>query len=510
MAIFQRPEAGAVVRDLNGKVAEAQLNVRDWGAVGNYSADDTDAIQACFDAAPPGATVHFPSGKDLATFRVTRQLNINNEICLSGELSRIVGDFTGDHASDDLLHFNVPIEMRNIVIERLTLNFNNGGRHAIYVGNASGKGALGWVIRNCVVAGGADPEGRAIVFDHIGTHFNRIRDNQIINGILLHGADGTIIDGNLIFGERCGVTVELANGAYKTQIVNNGITARDGGVFLRAAQQVDIENNQFEQGFDGARESNVNAFEVTPGLRVASHIIAYGGDEAVRDIRILGNNFGSGVNQEAAISLVGYTRDILIDENVFANLGTSLYDIRIFNETSAYTVIGERNRVYGITRTGLQSRFEANSLDPKALLRVHDNGKGSYGYAARKGKAALDLRNGWDATQDFAIWKGEDDRLHMTGGLIHGANAGGTLVGVLPPTMRPVADARFFWGGVHNVVASNLQTRLLVLGGTGEIWVQSAEVANAGGDGLGGTPTISWMHATQPIQGRAEYLSGPF
>ncbi|QNA82917.1 hypothetical protein G4G27_01995 [Sphingomonas sp. So64.6b] len=510
MTIYQRPGT-SIVRDMDVKVSECEVSVRDWGAVGDYTTDDTAAIQACLDNAPLGSTVCFPANASgssgIAQYRVTQQLNITRQLSLRGEQSRIVGVFAGVHVNDDLLRFSVPLEIRNVIIEQLTLNFNSGGRHAIYIGNASGNGALGWVIRDCSIAAGANATGRAIMMEYVGTHFNRIYNNQIAEGgVHLKGADGTIIEGNLIFGKRCGVIVELVNGAYKTQICKNGITSRDGGVYLKAAQQVDIENNQFEQGIE-VRDTNINGFLISPGNAAGSHIIAYGGDELVRDIRILGNNFGSGTNQESAISLVGYTRDILIDENVFASLGTTSFDVRIFSPTCQYTVIGNRNRMYGLARAGLSSRTQSNTLDPKKLLLVSDGGKGTYGYAARKIKTVLGLQHGWDATADFSIWKDEDDRLHTTGALIHGTNLGGTLAGVLPVTMRPASGSSFYWHGAHNVATSNLQTRLYVVGATGEIYVETAEAPNVGGGGS--SPTLSWMHPTPAIQGRTDYLSGP-
>src|SRR4029077_14542643 len=69
----------------------AELNVRQFGAVGNEVADDSDAIQRAIDALPSsrGGTVVFPPG----TYRITRPLRpISN--------CRLVGGGFTDRAVD--------------------------------------------------------------------------------------------------------------------------------------------------------------------------------------------------------------------------------------------------------------------------------------------------------------------------------------------------------------------------------------------------------------------------
>lgn len=54
----------------------AIVDVRDHGATGDGTADDTDALQAALDIANSCATVHFPPG----VYRISRSLMIRNAL----------------------------------------------------------------------------------------------------------------------------------------------------------------------------------------------------------------------------------------------------------------------------------------------------------------------------------------------------------------------------------------------------------------------------------------------
>ena len=56
------------------------FNVKSFGAVGDGSNDDTEAIQAVFDAAPDGSVVFFDNG----SYKTTSQLTVSNSITIQG------------------------------------------------------------------------------------------------------------------------------------------------------------------------------------------------------------------------------------------------------------------------------------------------------------------------------------------------------------------------------------------------------------------------------------------
>lgn len=67
---FLQSGTGAVARTAQAKLHDT-VSVKDFGAVGDGSTDDTAAIQACIDAAPTGSTIYFPIGKYVVSASLT-------------------------------------------------------------------------------------------------------------------------------------------------------------------------------------------------------------------------------------------------------------------------------------------------------------------------------------------------------------------------------------------------------------------------------------------------------
>ena len=86
---------GAVARTVASKLND-NINVRDFGAVGDGVADDTAAIQAAITAAGSGGTINIPKG----TYNVSATLNglINQQILGSGPNETII-QRTGDYGN---------------------------------------------------------------------------------------------------------------------------------------------------------------------------------------------------------------------------------------------------------------------------------------------------------------------------------------------------------------------------------------------------------------------------
>ena len=78
---------------INAPATTSGRNVRNYGATGNGSTDDSAAVQRAFDAAQPGEAVYFPSG----TYRLGATVNVqksNLRIYGDGDASTISGDTT--------------------------------------------------------------------------------------------------------------------------------------------------------------------------------------------------------------------------------------------------------------------------------------------------------------------------------------------------------------------------------------------------------------------------------
>lgn len=86
---YKRTETGGVARTLHAWMQDQAFNVKDFGAEGDGSTDDTTAIQAAIDAAETagGGIVYFPPG----TYKLTAALDLKAKVILRGvgRLSRI-------------------------------------------------------------------------------------------------------------------------------------------------------------------------------------------------------------------------------------------------------------------------------------------------------------------------------------------------------------------------------------------------------------------------------------
>ena len=64
----------ALTKVHNRMIANASVNVKDFGATGDGTTDDTVAVQAAIDSLPLGGTVNFPAG----TYRIARTVGVND------------------------------------------------------------------------------------------------------------------------------------------------------------------------------------------------------------------------------------------------------------------------------------------------------------------------------------------------------------------------------------------------------------------------------------------------
>lgn len=76
---YTRGGAGSITRTLQQRLSDNWISVKDFGAVGDYVADDTAAIQAAIDSTT-GNTIYFPPG----TYKISAPINIKRGIRLMG------------------------------------------------------------------------------------------------------------------------------------------------------------------------------------------------------------------------------------------------------------------------------------------------------------------------------------------------------------------------------------------------------------------------------------------
>lgn len=498
--VHKRPEAPAALRLLSARNDEI-IYAKDYGLTGDYAQDATESLRDALHAVPNGGVIEFSHGFDVgAEFKVTDTLLIDRRISLRGKSSRLIGVMADD--CRDLVRYAPTSEIRGVSVTGMRLGFNAGGRHALNFGDGH-IGILGCTIADNDIVGGTG--GYALYMDGVGgpgNHFNNILRNSIggtslrAGGIYLGCADGTSVKDNIIYGVGHGICCSLINGAYKTNISGNAITSRDIGILIVAGQQIDIEHNQFEQGripnMDALNQARRKAHIVVDGTTPMG--IGQAPIEEVRDIRIIANNFGSGSNQDSSIIIAGPSIDIIIDENVFANLGRSGFDIALLGQECRWTRVGPRNRAYG--NRGVGPRRSPNTADPKTLIRMLDRGNGTYGFAARR---RANLASGWTGPE-LIYWKDEQDVLHFEGRLKAGNNLAQTSTGCrimqLADGFRPARPT------LLTVPTDGSQMlSLLLVEPDGFVRCHQTVPPNS---------SLDFGSVSLAIKGRSAYLSGPF
>lgn len=203
-------------------------NVKDFGAIGDGTTDDTTAVQAAVDwtSGANRGTIYFPPG----TYKVTAPITFNYagalSICFRGEgaVSSINGTVNTGYILDR--HLGSPSNQATVVIEKLSISNNSGtaGTGGIRLGST-----ISGIIRDCAVGGfncittedatGVSSQNilmdevRPLPSNAIGGHGIIMGGAGAILGCDVHGADtGMRLYGSgwTVFGCR----VERCNTAY--------------------------------------------------------------------------------------------------------------------------------------------------------------------------------------------------------------------------------------------------------------------------------------------------------
>lgn len=395
--------------------ATGEVSVAQWGVRGGNDPRDTERIQRALEEAPIGCDLIFPTGY----YRINHQLNVRRKLNLISRGAIMSGDLSPD---EDLFSINIEDEgnrdNRIMLISGFRIWMNKGGRNCIGVYSRPPNTAnMGIVIENNVIGVLPESRGYAISLEGIGTHFNIVRNCQIENGVFLGCADGTTIENCVVFGKKTAITLDLVSGAFQTHIVNNGLVARDGALLLLNGSQVVFSGNQVEQfAADGINQSKTNA---------SVSIVA--SNRGVRQVRIIGNNFGGGTNVDSSISISGDCQDVYVDKNVFATTGSGR-DIILEGSAVSWSRIGPNNSVRGPAR----GKRSANMTRPV----VQDTGHGTFG-VRKASNSFLRLGDGWIPKDGLSFWKDLSGVVRLEGAWQSGLTAPGTLIATLPDGFRP-------------------------------------------------------------------------
>jgi hypothetical protein len=209
------------------RLAETK-NVKDFGAVGNGTVDDTAAIQAAVNwtSGANRGTIYFPTGRYLVTAPITFNYNGNLSICFRGEIGTLIFGSVNGYIFDRRLGTpnNTP---GGRIFERLSItnSYPTGG--CIRLGST-----IGGAVRDCQLSGYTcitteDAVGISSKNTHIqscqfslgagnvsGSHFIIIGGGGVIQSCALVGSDTAVLaygSGLHCSGNRC----ERNNTAWK-------------------------------------------------------------------------------------------------------------------------------------------------------------------------------------------------------------------------------------------------------------------------------------------------------
>lgn len=252
--LYQNEDTGVIHR----------ANVRDYGATGDGSTDDTAAIALALASVPTtGGDVYFPPG----TYRISSSLTPQSKTCIHGDgAASLITDITGNMNMIDITNVD-DIVITNIGLQGFTV-FSIGSRGAIYSGNGGSERVR---IQNVYITGAGtcgisleDSNDIEIIgctirnsIEH-GILFTEVTRATIVgNTIVSSGAIGSssqagiylasactriAVDANVVdICEHVGIRVSSTT---MSVISNNIIRAAPTGILVEASSWNHIHGNQ--------------------------------------------------------------------------------------------------------------------------------------------------------------------------------------------------------------------------------------------------------------------------
>jgi hypothetical protein len=393
---FLQSGTGAVPRLIESKLQDV-VSVRDFGAVGDGSTDDTAAIQASLDAwvANEGSLI-FPQGNYIITqpLVVTFSTNRTGRTLISGYGATI--DATS--VTGDALTFTITgaqTLVRNLVIEGLQINADQAVDQAAFV--LQGPGAADSyfynnVLRDLTIAGFTGIKLLGNVFESSVENCNikcPINTSNAGYPIFLSSSGGSGPSGNGIISSitlyqnttRGGLNGVLSENDVSDVCFVNGtyLQAWNEGIKVRNAQQGYIKGAHIE----ACQLSQSSSVDGKAGIKTEVSL-NYG----ISDITVI-NQSGKFMTN-AIFAFVQGTGNVIIQ-------GVSTYNItapQVYLQgsavnTSSATLIG--NISYQVLSNVSVSRITGLRLIPPIESSSVNNFSGSASYTPSSGQAVLDI-----------------------------------------------------------------------------------------------------------------------
>jgi len=294
-------------------ITGASVNVKDYGAVGDGSTDDTAAIQAAINyASSIGATLIFPTG----VFKCLSTLIFKNNVSYQGaglSASGLIGTVISYAGTSDAIQINNPI-------------------------NSSTSAYIN--IRNIYVFCTTKTSGKAAIADVGSTYLN-------LENVRVYGNDyGVILDQSEVVSIRnCNIGVTTA-GTAGLWLVNNAAHTIGASAFF--TNRITVDGCQFDAGSTGQCIADDGGVSHTftnnnfngggTGIRCTN----------VQGLLISGNEFEAATNNSISFNTTtlasatgNYCTTVTVNSNYFSS--STVNPVVIFQSSSVQKYIGCSN-----------------------------------------------------------------------------------------------------------------------------------------------------------------------
>lgn len=436
------------------------VSVKDFGAKGDGTTDDTAAIQAAFDS-DGLAAIFFPAG----TYRITGSgaaaltLTKNRNLIGCNRASTLQG--ASLPATTALLKIAFSdnggfLDVRGWSMEGLTINPVTG-KYAIDI--SSGFQILSSQIVNCQFGTSSAPDGYSIYIKDNWAH-SKIDSSRFATAYM-GCMDANVISKCLTFGAGIAVTFDCINGVRNNTVKDCTLVNRDGQLKILNGDNIRFENNQCELAQGIVPPTN----QSNPAAMV--HIV--GVDRPVVNTVITKNNFGGGTSLDYSVYVDNAIKTVIEGDNQF--IAVNIADVH-FTANSRYHSFGAGNVSV------------AQPLNPRtdSAFKVKVTDSGRAGIGIRKAGALLNPQAGWSGA-DFL--KTTDGFVNFIGEFRGGSVSPGAILGILPEGFRPYFQ--------KDAVRRNLLTYSEQF--SNAAWTKTLASVVSAGKALSGTISLSSISA---------------
>jgi hypothetical protein len=229
------------------------INVRDFGATGNGTTDDTAAIQAAINATPYGGKLYIPAGRYKLIGSGSQCLLRTTPIHIfgDGQSSTVLAADSSVPNTRDWLVFNFTATGLGWSVRNLCFGDGSSlfGRHHLRFIATGAVFAYNILIADNFFV--ENPNGNSIQFDNGSVAYAQIIRNNMCSIQMFNVGDNIAIQDNLITSvnavtARYGIYLTGVAGAADVRIIGNVLATRNGMILVDAATGVIIRDNEFE------------------------------------------------------------------------------------------------------------------------------------------------------------------------------------------------------------------------------------------------------------------------